>query len=106
MATLALGAGCIITAGELATILGTIWIAATVVAAGLWYNGREHTLEEVRQDIKRMRGGCLKCSCENYSWNPISAANKELGIYKGGGYNADVDAYRNCKCGHHKNYHV
>ena len=106
MATLALGAGCVITAGELASILAAIGITASIVAAGLWYNGREHTLEEVKRDIARMRGGCLKCGCRKYHWNPVSAVNKAVGIYKGSNYNAEVDAYRNCTCGHHKNYHV
>lgn len=106
MATLALGAGCIITAGELAAILTSIGISATVVAMGIWYNGREHTLSEVKEDIARWRGGCLKCDCRNFIWNPISAVNKAVGIFQGSGYNSDIDAYRNCKCGHHQNYHV
>ena len=106
MATLALGAGCIITAGELAAILGKIGVTTSIVAAGLYYNGREHSLEEVKKDIAKMRGGCLKCDCKKFFWNPVSAANKAVGIYKGSGYNDKVDAYKNCKCGHHQNYHV
>ena len=54
MATLALGAGCIITSGELATILGKIGVTVSIVAAGLYYNGREHSLEEVKKDIAKI----------------------------------------------------
>ena len=106
MATLALGAGCVITAAELVEILAGVGIVATVCAVGLYYDGKDHTLEDVKQDIAKMRGGCLKCGCRNFVWNPVSALNKAVGIFQGSGYNAEVDAYCNCTCGHHKNFHV
>ena len=107
MTTLVLGTGFVITASELVALLKAIGITATIVAAGLWYEGREHSLEEVKRDITKRKGGCLKCfTCKKFKWNAVSAANKAVGIIKGGGYNAEVDAYRNCTCGHHKNYHV
>lgn len=55
----------------------------------------------------------------NYEWDPASAMRKlssnvsisvnvgVAGISKQitGNYNPQTDAYRNCVCGHHKNFH-
>ena len=72
---------------------------------------------------------CRKCGCKKYQWNPVSAAQKLFsgskievkGEVKTGQVNvsgnfstqgmpyqdnkSDQVAYRNCTCGHHKNYH-
>ena len=68
---------------------------------------------------------CRKCGCKKYSWNPVSAAQKffsgsttEVKVEKGPvtvthstqgmpyqDNKSDQVAYRNCTCGHHKNYH-
>ena len=68
---------------------------------------------------------CRKCGCKEYKHNLVSAAQKffsgssaevkvDNGVssvtYKAQGMpyqdnKSDQVAYRNCKCGHHKNYH-
>ena len=72
---------------------------------------------------------CSKCACKKFVWNPVSAGQKLFsgskvevkGEVKTGNGNvsgtvstqgmpyqdnkSDQVAYRNCLCGHHKNYH-
>ena len=75
---------------------------------------------------------CTKCACTKFVWNPVSAAQKlfsgtktdiEVGV-KNEKYNANANvkvsnqgmpyqdnksdqvAFRNCTCGHHKNFHT
>ena len=60
---------------------------------------------------------CRKCGCKEYSWNFVSSVQKFVSGGKFSGYGisyqaqeimdntSDQAAYRNCLCGHHKNYH-
>ena len=68
---------------------------------------------------------CRKCGCKKYEHNLVSAAQKffsgsstEVKVAEGPvsvthktqgmpyqDNKSDQVAYRNCKCGHHKNYH-
>ena len=61
---------------------------------------------------------CRKCGCKEFKWNPVSAVQKlTSGMkYEKDGFSAqglpqqdnksDQVAYRNCMCGHHRNYHA
>ncbi len=73
-----------------------------------------------------MSGKCRKCGCTGYSWNPVSSVQKFVSgsnasvSASGKGISgqasisglplqdnkSDQTAYRNCMCGHHKNYHA
>lgn len=61
---------------------------------------------------------CRKCGCKKFKWNPVSAAQK---LFSGSKYEkdgitvqglplqdnkSDQVAYKNCTCGHHRNFHA
>jgi hypothetical protein len=48
-------------------------------------------------------GECRKCGCQQFKWNPVSAAEKLWDDVKGN--NRKDRAFRNCLCGHHYNCH-
>lgn len=50
---------------------------------------------------------CLRCGCQKYEWNMVSAIEKGLSIFStfyGGQVRNDV-AFKACTCGHHINLH-
>lgn len=62
-------------------------------------------------------GKCRKCGCKDFSQNYFSAVQKAVsglsfdykflkwGTLPAQDNKSDQVAYRNCYCGHHKNYH-
>jgi hypothetical protein len=48
-------------------------------------------------------GECRKCGCQKFRWDPLSAV-KKLGDVLSQNDGND-EAFRNCLCGHHFNYH-
>lgn len=49
------------------------------------------------------KGKYNKCACEKYKWNPVSFVEKLLDDVRDN--NRTDRAYKNCRCGHHYNYH-
>ena len=88
-------------------------------------NKKEKKEKKKKKKKKKKKMGCKKCGCSKFSWNPASAlaafANRwgvrpegfefevspSSASFKGKSVRVDEtrEAYRNCLCGHHYNYH-